>query len=145
MQRPGRPISPIDESDEDDMVEKLRSPAAVESDATMSTASAEDLRRLPLAKIGPSDLTTDALTAETDSEVANVLMISDRKDEDGQIWYLVKWTEVEDEEGRYQWVTSEACSGESQLKYLVDARKASAEELEICSLLLPSYETIGPF
>ncbi|KAI9915254.1 hypothetical protein PsorP6_006899 [Peronosclerospora sorghi] len=76
-------------------------------------ASAEDLRRLPLANKRPIVSTADTLTVEPDYEVAELQIISERKEVNGEIWYLVKGADVDKEDGPYQWVTEEEYAGQA--------------------------------
>jgi len=107
--------------------------AAAAADARIAEASLEDLRQVTLPKKKKKPVVTDEdiLSAEPAFVVTEVAMISDRKEQDGVVWYFVKWAEVEDESERFEWVTREDCAGASHWLLLVDEwfkeKAASAE------------------
>lgn len=95
--------------------------AAIQADVGISIASREDLRSDPRPKKRPEVTDEDRLSAELDTEEADVAAITDRKtNEDGVVWYLVKWAEVESEEDSFEWCTREDCAGSPLWLQLVD-------------------------
>ncbi|RLN75117.1 hypothetical protein BBJ28_00026548, partial [Nothophytophthora sp. Chile5] len=86
-------------------VETAKRPAAVAARPRIAAASREDLRRLSSKKKRPTVTEEDLLTVEPNYEFAEVAMITNRKvEEDGTVWYFVKWAKAASEDERCSWV-----------------------------------------